>query len=134
MAKGKSNIEITGVSELLQKIEKAGGKVEEAVRKCVENSLEQVGLRMQLFMMEHKFSGDTYESYEVTPTKIKKNGIVEADVGYNIKKGGLPAIFLDVGTPTRPGYFFRQLAIENSREELRQIQKATLEEILEDLN
>lgn len=130
--KRKNIIEMYGVSDLLNKLEKAGGNVDQAVKKCVENSLQQVGMKMQLFMMEHRDTGETMDSYTMQPVKIK-DGKVTSLVGYEIKKGGLPAIFLDVGTPTRKGYFFRYYAVENSRPQLEQIQRATLEEILGDL-
>lgn len=125
-------IEMYGFSDLLKQIEKAGGKVDEAVKKCVDNSLEQVGLKMQLFMMEHRATGDTYESYEPLKGEVK-NGVVTGSVGYNIKKGGLPAIFLDVGTPKQKPYFFRYYAIENSRDQIKIIQQETLNEILKEL-
>lgn len=125
-------VEMYGMKELLNKIEDAGGKVDEAVAKAVNNSLEQVGMKMQLFMLEHRETGDTYQSYEQIMAKIKDNK-VEAMVGYNVKNGGLPSIFLDVGTPKQKPYFFRYYAVENSREQIEQIQRATLNEILEGL-
>lgn len=130
--KRKNIVEMYGVSDLLQKIEKAGGKVDEAVKKAVDASLEQVGMKMQLFMLEHRESGDTYRSYEQIMASIKDNS-VEAMVGYNAKNGGLPAIFLDVGTPKQKPYFFRYYAVENSRKQIEEIQRTTLNEILEGL-
>ena len=105
-------VEITGMSELLKKIEKAGGNVNQACAKAVDNCLELVGLHMQLFMAQHKLTGETYDSYEQIMASIKDNK-VEAMVGYNIEKGGLPAIFLDVGTPKQKPYFFRYYAVEH---------------------
>lgn len=125
-------IEMYGMQDLLKKIEKAGGNVNEAIKKCVDNSLEQVGLKMQLFMMEHRDTGDTYKSYMEQKGEIKNN-IVTGRVAYDIKKGGLPAIFLDVGTPKQKPYFFRYYAIENSRPQIEQIQRETLNEILRGL-
>lgn len=125
-------VSVYGMDELLNKVEKAGGNVNDAVQKCVDNSLELVGLKMQLFMMEHRETGDTYRSYEHIKASIKENK-VEAMVGYEVAKGGLPAIFLDVGTPKQTPYFFRYYAVENSSGELREIQKNTIEEILKEL-
>lgn len=128
----KGGLEMYGVSDLLKKIEAAGGRVDEAVKKAVDNSLEQVGMKMQLFMLGHKESGETYSSYEQIMASIKGDK-VEAMVGYNVKNGGLPAIFLDVGTPKQKPYFFRYYAVENSRKQIEEIQRATLNEILEGL-
>lgn len=130
--KRKNIVEMYGVSDLLNKIEAAGGKVDEAVKKAVDNSLEQVGMKMQLFMIEHRQTGDTYRSYEQIMASIKDNK-VESMVGYNVKNGGLPAIFLDVGTPKQKAHFFRYYAVENSRKQIEEIQRVTLNEILEDL-
>lgn len=139
----KGGLEMYGVSDLLKKIETAGGNVHAAVQKAVDNTLEQVGMKMQLFMLEHRDSGETYESFELIPAtagavKVGKetynvNDGVTGLVGYNSKKGGLPAIFLDVGTPKLKPYFFRYYAIENSRKEIEKIQRDTLNEILEGL-
>lgn len=125
-------VEMYGVSELLQKIEKAGGKVDVAVQKAVNNSLEQVGMKMQLFMLGHKQTGETYASYEQVMASMKGNK-VEAIVGYNVKNGGLPAIFLEVGTPKQKPHFFRYYAVENSSKQIAEIQRNTLNEILEGL-
>jgi hypothetical protein len=125
-------VDFVGSSELLKKIEAAGGRVDEAVKKCVDNSLEQVGMKMQLFMMEHRESGDTYASYEQIKAVSKGNEVVAA-VGYNVKEGGLPAIFLDVGTPKQKPHFFRYYAVENSQKQIEEIQQETLNEILRGL-
>jgi HK97 gp10 family phage protein len=137
-------IEMYGVSELLKSIEEAGGKVDEAVMKAVDKSLEIVGEDMQSFMSRHIESGATYKSYRVTKAttskQVKVGNVahdvkdgVTGDVGYSINKGGLPAIFLDVGTPKRKGHFFRYYAVENNRQKIHQIQRETLNEILEGL-
>ena len=130
--KRENPVEMYGVSDLLKQIEKAGGKVDATVQKAVDNSLELVGMKMQLFMMDHRESGDTYRSYEHIKASIQGNSVT-AMVGYNSKNGGLPAIFLDVGTPKQKPYFFRYYAVENSRKEIEEIQRATLNEILEGL-
>lgn len=125
-------IEMYGVSDLLQSIEKAGGKVDEAVKKAVDESLKIVGKDMQNFMGGHIYSGDTYASYEQTPA-IAKGNTVNGNAGYNVKEGGLPAIFLDVGTPKQKPHFYRYYAVENNRKRIEEIQRATLNEILEGL-
>lgn len=125
-------VEMYGVSELLKKIESAGGNVDEAVKKAVDKSLEIVGKDMQGFMEKHKLTGETYASYEQIAASIKDNK-VEAMVGFNKKSGGLPAIFLDVGTPSQKPYFFRYYAVENNRQQIEEIQRETLNDILEGL-
>lgn len=125
----KGGFELYGVSELLKKIEAAGGNVDAACKKAVDASLEIVGDEMQNFMSGHRLTGDTMASFEQVPATVK-DGKIEAVVGYNAKNGGLPAIFLDVGTPKQKPYFFRYYAVENNTARLREVQHAALNEIL----
>lgn len=137
-----SMVSIHGVSNLLKKIEKAQGRVDEAVIKATDASLAVVGKEAQRLMRPlspgQAGTGDTYRSFEQRPAKA--NGkIVQASVGYNVDEGGLPAIFLDVGwtgTPKREpkrGHFWRYYAVENTRSQVNEAQKKALNEILEGL-
>lgn len=127
-----TGLEMSGVSDLLKKIERAGGSVDDAVKEAADASLELIGLHMQLFMMSHRRTGETKGSYEQVPAVIS-GGKVTARVGYNTKKGGTPAIFLDVGTPRQKPNFFRYYAIQNNAAELQRIQQETLQKILKGL-
>lgn len=124
----KNGFELYGVSELLKKIEAAGGNVDEACKKAVDASLKIVGDEMQNFMSGHKLTGETIASFEQIPAKVT-DGKIEAVVGYNAKEGGLPAIFLDVGTPKMKPYFYRYYAVNNNAAKLKEVQHAALNEI-----
>lgn len=128
----KSGFELYGASELLKKIEAAGGNVDEACKRAVDASLKIVGDDMQNFMSGHRLTGDTMASFEQVPATVN-GGKVEAVVGYDAKNGGLPAIFLDVGTPKQKPYFFRYYAVNNNTARLKEVQHAALNEILEGL-
>ena len=129
--KNNTMLEITGVSELLKKIEKAKGDAVPAVAEMAKKSLEVIGENANQFMAGHKMTGDTLRSYEMH-ARIEGD-TVKGVVGYEVKKGGLPAIFLDVGTPTQKGHFWKYYAVENTRKQVEQIQQETLKKILEDL-
>lgn len=125
-------VEMYGFSEILKKIEAAGGNVNDACAKAVDDSLKIVGEDMQRFISQHKESGGTYDSFEQVTANVK-NDKVEAVVGYNVEKGGLPAVFLDVGTPKQKPYFFRYYAVENNSAKIKAAQQAALDEILRGL-
>lgn len=129
--KNNTMLEITGVSELLKKIEKAKGDAVPAVAEMAKKSLEIIGENANQFMKGHKLTGDTLGSYDMH-AKIDGD-TVKGVVGYDVNKGGLPAIFLDVGTPTQKGYFWKYYAVENTRQQVEQIQQETLKNILEGL-
>ena len=128
----KGGFELYGVSELLKKIEKMGGNVDNACKKAVDESLKIVGEDMQNFMSGHKDTGDTMASYEQIPAEVK-DGRIEAVVGYNAKSGGLPSILLDVGTPKQKPYFYRYYAVNNNAAKLEEVQHKALNEILRGL-
>lgn len=129
-----------GTSEMLKAIERAGGNVDNVCIKLANETMKIVGEHSQAFMSKHKLTGETMSAYEQTPATIK-GGKVVANVGYNIDKGGLPAIFLDVGisgTPKREpkrGHFWRYYAVNDGGqvEKIKAAQKKALNEILGDL-
>lgn len=145
-------LEMYGVSDLLKKIEQAGGKVDAACIKAADKSMKAVGEHSQAFMAQHTRTGDTEKSYQQPPAKVKGGKIV-ASVGYNIDDGGLPAIFLDVGAPNRSttvghrgvtgtpkmnpqkGLYWRYYAVNDSGQikKIRDAQHAALNEVLEGL-
>lgn len=146
-------LEMYGVSELLKKIEAAGGKVDEACKKAADDSMKIVGDHAQAFMKKHTRTGDTMGSFEQTPAKVTKGGKVTASVGYQIDDGGLNAIFLDVGAPNRKttvghrgvtgtpkqnpqkGLFWRYYAVNDSGQvkKIQEAQQTALNEILGEL-
>lgn len=140
--KSDSMVSMYGVAELLRKIEKAHGRIDEAAIKATDESLKVIGNESQRLMARlspgEAGTGDTYRSYEQQPAKM--NGkFVQASLGYNIDEGGLPAIFLDVGwkgTPKREpkrGHFWRYYAVANTRKQVKEVQQKALNEILEGL-
>ena len=155
--KSNSIVSVSGVSNLLKKIEKAQGSVDEAVKKATDASLAIIGKEAQHLMRPlspgKSGTGDTYRSFEQRPAEM--NGtFVQASLGYNIDEGGLPAIFLDVGVSGTPkkqpktaslgtpkkkppkrqeGHFWRYYAVENTREKVLETQRNVLKEIWEDL-
>ena len=147
-----SMVEMYGVSDLLKKIEAAGGRVDEACKRAANDTVKIIGEYSQDFMLKHRVTGETFGSYEEIPAKVE-GGKITAGVGYNIDNGGLPAIFLDVGAPSRKttvghrgvtgtpkqnpqkGYFWRYYAVNDSGQihRIEQAQQNALNEILKGL-
>lgn len=96
------------------------------------------------FIRNHKDTGVTEESFSDVEVKWKGDRL-ELKTGFDIKKGGLPALFLDIGTPSHSGRsgsgvvtgispsFFIYYALENNAEAIKQKQIETLNEILKEL-
>lgn len=117
---GRGKIEFFGSSELLKKLEAAGANVEQCVIDALHKSVEKPKAEMLEYIRQHKHSGATEESFS---EEIKKEGDkVFVKVGFDIKKGGLPAVFLNYGTPRIAPSFFVDNAIDNNIDEIKRAQ------------
>lgn len=130
------SIDFVGASELLKKIETAGGNVEQAVARAAVKSLKPAGLEMQTYMRTNhtKYSrGDTWKSVgQTNENKEFKNGYALFEVGF-LRPMGEAAIFIEYGTPTmKPEFFIHNIYMRNA-DEIARIQQETLKEIFKEL-
>ena len=115
---GKSKIEFFGSTELLKKLEEAGGNVEEAIITAIRKSAVKPSNEMLGFIRQHKHSGRTEDSF--TEEIKSKDGVITAEFGFSVRKGGLAAIFHECGTPRKapPASYFISNAIDNNIDEI----------------
>lgn len=97
-----------GSDELLRGIRDMGGNVEHAISKGVEAAFVAVKKDLHQFTgYQHIITGNTEEAFtDADYYKWTKKHRLNVMVGYNVKEGGEAAIFLQVGTPKMPPYFF----------------------------
>lgn len=130
------SIDFVGASELLKKIEKAGGDVEKALARAAVKSLKPAGLQMQNYMRSKhtKYStGDTWKSVgQTTENKEFKNGFALFEVGF-LRPLGEAAIFIEYGTPTMSPEFFIWDIYNRNSDEISRIQQETLMQIFKEL-
>lgn len=137
---------MTGVSELLKKIEAAGGKAEEAAKKAADVTLEIIGEEMKRIMSQYSpgesGTGDTYRSFKLIPAQL--GSIKIGKETYNVESGlvgfvgfeDLTAIFLDVfdgGTPKSKPRFWRWWAVQNTLDACKEAQQKALNDFLKEL-
>ena len=130
----KAGFTITGVDDILKKIEKANGNVENAVKTALEKSAELPANQMLAYIRQHRHSGDTEQSF-VKEFESIGNGKLKCNVGFKIDKThhGLPAIFLNVGSPTNEASFFIDHAVDDNLDKIHDIQVEALNDILKEL-
>lgn len=127
----KSRIDFYGSSELLKKLEKAGANVEKVVVNALEKSIQKPKAEMLEYIRQHKMTGQTEESFK---TEIKQEGDkIYLNLGFDIKHGGLAAVFLNYGTPKIAPSFFVDNAIENNIDEIKRVQLEALNEAFKGL-
>lgn len=115
---GKSKIGFYGSSEILKKLEEAGANVEEEIIKAIRKSAVKPSNEMLGFIRQHKRSGRTEDSFV---EEIKsKDGVITAEFGFSVRKGGLPALFHNLGTPRKapPASWFIDNAVESNIDEI----------------
>lgn len=87
---------------------------------------------MLAFIRQHHYSGRTESSFEFSDPVIKKNSVV-AELGFKVSKGGLPAIFLNLGGLHNQPYFFIQKAVDNNIDKIKNIQVEALREVIKNV-
>lgn len=128
---GKSKIDFYGSADFLKKLEKAGADVEKVVADALEKSAEKPKEEMLQYIRQHHFTGQTEESF-TTEVKHEK-GKVFLKVGFDIKKGGIAAVFLNYGTPKIAPSFFIDNAIDHNVDEIKRVQLEALNEAFREL-
>ena len=129
----KSKIEFFGAAELLKQIEKAGGNVEQEIISAIRKSAEKPSNEMLSFIRQHRRSGRTENSWQ---EEIKsKDDVITAEIGFSVRKGGLPAIFHNVGTPRKApaASYFVDKAVESNIDEIIKAQNEALRKAFENL-
>lgn len=131
MAGGKSRIEFFGTSELLKKIEKAGGNVEKACTDALRASIQAPKQEMLEYIRQHHLTGQTEDSFV---EEIKnENGKIYCEVGFSIRRGGIAALFLNLGTPKISPSFFIDDAIDHNIDKIKADQLKALNEAFREL-
>lgn len=122
----KSKIGFYGDVELIKQLERAGANVEDLIVQSLRKSVRKPTDEMQSFMRTHKRTGRTLNSWSEKTTV--KNSVINFEAGFSVRKGGLPAIFWNLGTPRKapPATWFIDNAIEKNIDEIISVQEQTL--------
>ncbi len=133
MGKNSLKLELSGVEELLRSIEKMGGDVNAAAEKALLASAVPFHQELKVAIKKHRRSGLT-ESTLREPKQVKWEGNrCTLEVGFNLKSGGLPALFLEYGTPRMKARPFIRPAINRCKKDAKAHQQKALEEIMKEL-
>ena len=99
MAKNKMTLQFSGFDEMLANLEALDGDVKQAVEGSLRVASDTIARNANVAMQKHKRTGQTAKSI-VKHSPVKWEGTTASvDIGFNLKKGGMPSIFLMYGTP-----------------------------------
>ena len=99
MAKNKMGLLFEGFEDVIKKLNDLGANTKEITEKALKASHEHVTPQLHTHMAKHRQTGDTERSISETANVTWKGSVAEVDIGFQIRKGGLPSIFLMYGTP-----------------------------------
>ncbi|MBQ8616224.1 MAG: hypothetical protein IJ418_01805 [Clostridia bacterium] len=121
---------------LADRIEKAGGDLQQAADKALRDTHDYITGELSTGIARHVVTGETRDSLVRTPkvewiTPLK----AQVNIGFDLEDGGWPSIFLMWGTPKMaPDVKLRKAAFGPAvRREVAKIQKAALEAVLQTL-
>lgn len=122
-----------GGDELLRKIEQLAGSVKEPMEKALLAGAELPKRDMLKFIRQHRLTGVTESSFVAGKVEWINDNYLRFKLGFDIKQGGLPALFLDIGTPKIKPSFFTYYAIENNVSEIYAMQREALEKVVQQI-
>lgn len=98
MARKRFGIEFKGFEELIENYQKLGGDLKKIATECLDVVPEMVNPNLEKDMTKHNDSHDTVDSIEEKPNVEWAGTIGAIPIGFNLKNGGMPSIFLMYGT------------------------------------
>ncbi len=131
--KGGVSLDFYGFEELLQKIVNAGGNLETALTRSLVASSKPIEHDLLNYMEKHRLTGKTIESFQNVYDVDRIGGYIRYKLGFDIKQGGLPALFLDLGTPKIKPSFFVYYAFMNNADNVKKEQEIALREVFKEL-
>lgn len=132
--KSKFAFNFEEMDSLVDKLNNAGGSMQEAADAALKATHAYITPNLESGINRHIQSGDTKRSLDddggvkwVNPIKAR------VDVGFNIKKGGLPSVFLMWGTPKmRPDSRLKNAAFgAKTKREVAAIQREEMEKAIQ---
>ena len=88
------------LGDLIEKFDKAGGDIPEAVERALKAAHAYITPRLKTEIARHHVSGDTEKSLQTSGNVVWDTPLrAHIRIGFRISEGGLPSIFLMHGTP-----------------------------------
>jgi HK97 gp10 family phage protein len=130
MGKAKLSLNLKGFESLLEQINKCeNADLKGIAAKALEAGADIVYPELARGIVRHHLTGKTEESQR-KETKFISDTQIEVSVGFDIAKGGLPALFINYGTPRMKSDPFIRRAFDHNRKKIKETQADILNEEL----
>ena len=132
--KSKFAFRFDEMEALAAKIEKMGGNLQEAADAALRATHDYITPNLSSGIDRHVQTGDTRDSLDRTPEVVWETPLLaKVNIGFDLKAGGWPSIFLMWGTPKmQPDLNLRKAAYGPAvKREVAKIQREVLEAYLQ---
>ena len=93
----KLKLDFSGLDKMIEDMHKMGANVKEVAESSLKKSRDYINKNLESAMTPHNRSGETMKSLKDAPVEWSGT-VAKIPVGFDIKNGGLPSIFLMYGT------------------------------------
>lgn len=122
----KLTLDFAGMEDFIDEFRKLGENVEKTTEECLQQSVEVINEELHTEMRKHHITGETDRSLR-EGEKVKWNGDkASIKYGFNVKKGGLPAVFLERGRPHQRPTPVINPALDRADGRVRELQEEAL--------
>ena len=141
MPKNKITLDFAGFETIKKQLDQLGGDAtKRAIDEALKASQQIVAQKVSAAMAPHNFTGKTTKSI-VYDDPVEWTGDTAAvGVGFNIRGGGLPSIFLMYGTKlhgqphiTPDRNLYEAVYGANTRKEIQRVQEAAFDKVLNEV-
>lgn len=121
----KMKIDFEGFNEVITRLSKLEGDTKKVMEEALEQSKKHVQSNLTEAMRKHNRTHRTVDSIDENSKTEWTGTIGKIDVGFNIKNGGLPSIFLMYGTPKmkKDQRLYNAIYGKKTRDEVHKIQE-----------
>lgn len=125
-------LEFKGFTDALEELDKAGGDLKRATEAALKSSKQAVNPGIQKAIAKHRRTGRTQASLDTNMSVTWEGTTASVDIGFHVRDGGLPSIFLMYGTPrTAPDkQLYNSIYGKKVREEVAEIQEEAIGKVM----
>lgn len=98
-SKSKFNLQGELFGELFENLDKLGGDIKGVAEDCLKKAHENITSNVHSAMTKHHRTGETERSIQDNSSVKWDGNLASIEIGFNLKQGGMPSIFLMYGTP-----------------------------------
>lgn len=123
----KFKLEVDGLDKFVERLSKLEGNVKETAEKALSESKDYVTSNLKSAMDKHNRTFNTVGALDKDKKVEWAGDIGTIHVGFNIREGGLPSIFLMYGTPrtSKDSNLYNAVYGANTKAKVKEIQENT---------